>query len=172
MALLTLDDFRAQFETDLSDAALTRLLSAAEAEINRHAGEAGTASDFFRDDTRPRVLVLRRRAVSITSVTERLADTEIALAANDWRLNAGRELVRVWTGANPRTYWAEEVTVAYVPVSDLPIRQRVQADLVKLAAQYQALKQEKVGDLSRTHPEYQAERAAILAGLTSGLVLA
>lgn len=171
MALLSLMEVRGLFETDLSDAALQTLLDAAAAEIVQHAGPHASASALFRESL-SRVLVLQRAAASITSVHERVDDIETALAAADYRLVADRELVRQWTGPNPRTYWGDEVRVAYVPASDLPVRRRAQADLVKLAAQYQGLKSETAGDLAQVHPEYQAERDRILSGICRGLGLA
>src|SRR5688500_12817004 len=133
--LLSLAELRTQFETDLQDYALERLLGAAEEEIVAHAGAHDSASDFF-SGALSRRLFLKRGAQAITSVTERVCDVETLLAASDYRLVGARELVRRADGANPRPYWGDEVTVAYTPVADLDTRKRVQLDLVRLAASY------------------------------------
>ena len=171
MSLLTLAEMRALHETDLEDDALQALLDAAEEEIVSHAGAHASASDFFSRPLSASVF-LKRRAASIDAVTERVRGEETELAADDYRLADTRELIRRDDGTNPRSSWGDEVTVEYVPVSDLDTRKRVQADLVKLSAQYQALRSESSGDLQQTFPEYQAERQAILSQLSPGLAIA
>lgn len=167
MSDVTLRQVREHVESDLSDSALTRLLSAAAQEIASVAGAHNAQRDtFLLPDSR--VLVTSRPVVSVTSITERVGGVGQALAASDWRLTHSRELLRLATGANPRVWWGEEVVVVYVPVSDLDIRRRVQIDLVKLSIQYSGAKSEKAGDYSVTLPEYQAERDMLLAPLLAG----
>lgn len=169
--LLSLAELRDHFETDLADAALQRLLDAAEEEIVKFAGPHASASDFFSGPL-SRSIFLARKAASITSVTERVRDTETVLDPADYRIAGTRELIRRVDGANPRPYWGDEVSVAYVPVDDTDTRKRVQADLVKLAAQYNASSSESLGDFSVTAPAYQAERMKILEQLRPGFALA
>jgi hypothetical protein len=163
--LLSLAEIRELFETDLGDVALQTLLDAAEEEIVTHAGAHVSASDFFRDP-RARILFLQRKAASITSITERVGDTETVLDATDYRVVTPRELMRSLEGPNPRFFWGDEVTVDTVPVDDTDTRKRVQADLVKLSAQYQGLSEESGGDFKQRFPEYELERAKILSRLT------
>lgn len=169
--LLTLAELRALFETDLADAPLQALLDAAEEEIVTHAGAHASASDFFSKPWSDR-LFLKRKASAITTVTERFRDEETELEADDYRLVASRELVRRHDGTNPRLAWGDEVTVAYEPVDDAATRKRVQADLVKLTAQYNATRTAGGGDSFEVSPDYQAERQALLGQLSGGLGLA
>lgn len=173
--LLTLAEMRALFETDLADAALQQLLDAAEQEIVEHAGEHEQASDVFVNPNRGvGVLFLSRRAQAIVQVRERacLNGDEVVLAADDYRLRGERELVRMPSGTNGRYAWGEEVEVDYTPIDDTATRKAVQADLVKLTAQYNAVRSHVSGDFQESFPDYQAERAAILARLQPGLAIA
>lgn len=171
MSLLTLTDARALIETDLTDPALQALLDAADADIIANAGAHASASQIViepRSDT----VFLRRDAASITTVVERIDGTATTLAATDYRLAGAHMLRRLATGANPRREWGDEIEIVYVPVADLPRRRAVQADLVKLAIQYQGARSVRVGDVATDLPEYDAERRAILSRLWPAMAAA
>lgn len=168
---ITAVQLRDHYETDLSDVALTRLLAAARQEIVDYAGPLDAATQTVVEPA-SRVIWLRRRAASITSVHERAGGVETALAADDYRLRGPQELVRLAGGPNPRAYWGDEVRVVYVPVSDLDLRRRVQIDLVKLAAQYSATASERTGETTIEYRAVEDERLALLRVLSPGLGVA
>ena len=111
-------------------------------------------------------LFTRRAIASITSVTEIVGADETVLAANDYALRySDRAIERLTAGTNGRTCWADRVRVVYAPSADLSRRKRVLIDLVKLAVEYNAVRQESTGSHSRTMVDYQQEREAILSTL-------
>lgn len=167
MSTITVAELRSHFETDLADGALQSLLGTAAQEIESAAGSHASHTDYYAAPD-SRVLVLRRPAASITSVHERVYGAETVLTSADWRMAYGREMLRLNTGPNPRTWWGDEVIIVYVPVSDLAVRRRVQIDLCKLSLQYSGAASEKAGDYSVTlSDDYQAERDRLLSALTA-----
>lgn len=163
--LLTVGELREHLETDLPDEALLRIVTAEEAEIIRRYGAHATAAETLPGNGE--WLILERTATSITTVTEIDADVTTVLAANDYRLCQGRQMERLHTGANPRSFWAPLVTVAYVPVDMTAQRKLALVQLATLAAKYTAMKSESVGggDYSGTSLDYTIERERLLRSL-------
>jgi len=120
----------------------------------------------------PRYLFLRRKAASLTSVTERESDGTTTLldisgtSTSDARMTGeGRMIERLATGTYPRTSWAPEVTVVYAS-ADQNRRDLAIVKLVKLELAYTGMASEKVGsDYSMTAFDYEAEKEKIINGL-------
>jgi len=171
-SLLTTDELREHFETDLKDAAVQRLIDDAESEIDERIGQLATGTDTFEGDILATALFLSRRAKTITTATEEIRSgggyQTTVLDPTDYKLRyEGRQIERLTSGVNPRSTWGDIVTVVYVPEDDTNRRKRVAVDLVKLAAQYSALDSEKIGDYSAKSAKYEAHRSEILARLES-----
>ncbi len=169
MALLTPAAVKENFETDLDDVPLQRLLDDAESEIDRLFGKLASQTDTAEGFTRS---VFTSRPVStVTSVTEIIDDVSTVLATDDYRRIGSREFRRQVDGTNGRRLWGDEVAIVYAPVSDSNQRTRVQLDLVKLAVQYNGMKSEQLGTaLKFEHVDYEKERSAILSRLNWLLV--
>ena len=174
-ALVSLADLKTHIEAELADAALQRLLDAAEQTVEQRFGDVTSQVDEFVvdhdmfPDGRDKSVVLTREAGSIATVTEQLfSDTADTLAADDYDLR-GLVLERLNTGTNPRSRWGHRVTVTYAPFDDTSQRIPVIINLVKLELAYRALGAEKAGDYSMTAREYHKERESILGALIRGL---
>lgn len=164
---MTLAQLREHVETDLTDEALQRILSAAEADVLRAAGPESGAVDEFEAELPGRFVCLRQPADSITSVTEYRGTASLVLTSSDYELRAdGRRLYRV--GA----YWAPRVVVAYAPVIDMEGRELAAVDLVRLALQDTGTASERVGDYSSQAADYRKEHARILARVRTGSPIA
>jgi len=163
--LLTVDQFREHFETDLSDEALQRILDADEAEIVARCGAHASASEMLPGGGE--WLVLARTPASITSVTEVVGDTTTVLASNDYRVWPHGQLERLSSGTNGASYWGDVVTVVYVPEDRNAQRTGVLIKLATLSARFTGLKQESVGggDYASTALDYTLERERLLRSL-------
>lgn len=178
MALLTLVQLKEHIEAELADAALQRLLDAAEQIVAERFGAIAAQVDEYvvtdhqYPEGRDKSVILTREASSITSVTEQMfsaaADT---LAADDYELR-GFLLERLDTGTNPRGKWGHRVVVTYVPFDDTKQRIPVEVNLVKLELAYRGLSAEKAGDYSMSARKYHEERESILGALKPGLSFA
>jgi hypothetical protein len=178
MALITLAELKEHVESDLSDAALQRLLDSEDAEIVKRTGaHSGAITETLNG--RELLLFLGRPAAAVTSVTEYVSggaitgETATVLAANDYRIwGSGRYLQRLPTGTNPRTFWGSRAQVVYTPRDESAERTLVLINLCRLAVEYRGLRTERVGDYSMTSEEYTAERERLLSQLEpSGGVL-
>jgi hypothetical protein len=177
--MLTVDEFRLLATTERTDAALTILLDAAAEDIVNAIGPAGAVTELI--EAEGDLLRLGRPAQSIISVVEYgfvSASVGTTLSADDYELSSsGQTLRRLRTGTNPRFRWFRSA-VTYEPVSDESNRRRVQLELVQLDLSYSpGISQETIGSYSVSHGSnaqwnYQKERAAILATLTSGIGVA
>lgn len=168
MDLTTLKTF---VETDLEDAALQVVLDAAEEDMTRAVGPEGGMIEEREMDGQAD-LWLERPAESITSVTETDdAGTVTTLVAADYRLHPNRMRIRrLATGTNQSTGWTGTVTVSYVP-DDLAARNRALVGLVELTLAFRpGAASESVGDFSRTHQDYDRERARIISQAQSRAV--
>lgn len=163
--ILTVDEVREHVESDLPDTALTRLVEDADQEIIDRLGALATHTEVL-DGEGLQLLVLARRASAISSATERILDTDYALAATDYELLSDGYRVQRKQGANfPLVTWRGRVTVVYVPIGgaagELAARKRLLVDLVKLAEAYNARASQSMGDGSSTGLDYQKERIAL-----------
>ena len=177
--LISPDDLRLAFETDLGDAALQLVIDSADAEIIARFGEHDATLDaplVEQHDGGGRYIFPHRKVDSVVAVTEFWggpgAEEETELAADDYRLGHGSSsLLRLSTGTNSRGWWGR-VVLNYVPVTDNARRRRVELDLCKLALQYSALGSERAGDYSQSQlGDYQKERERLLSEL-AGFVFA
>ena len=167
------------FETDLSDAALTRLINAEVEEINRRYGSDASVTEQHSlavpmgvDHEEGQVIGRRRiwtqqKISYVTSIKEgpslAAADLTVLVANTDYRvIYDGNVIERIDTDFQR---WVE---IIYAPVSDSYRRDRVVIDLVKLAIQYSGLDSESVGDWSGSTLDYQKERESILSTLNVG----
>lgn len=171
MALLTLAEARTHITTSLVDAALQRLLDAAEDAITDAIGPVGNVTETFTAGAGD-LIMLSRRASAVVSVNERAS----ALNANDYELyNSGQLLHRRDLGTNPDSRWRGRVIVVYTPVSDVARRKVAQLALVNLDLTFNpGAASERIGDWTetyRTDAEYVQERRAILASLSAPVVL-
>jgi hypothetical protein len=165
--LLTVAQMREHLETDLTDAALQRLLDAEESEIIARYGSHATATETLPGGGTD--VILARTPSTITSLTETLGGgtPPLLLVTDDYRLWPEGRLERLTTGTNARSSWAPVVTAVYVPEDATAQRRGVLIHLVMLAARYSGLRSESVGsgDYSMTTADYTAEREALLRSL-------
>lgn len=165
---MTLIELRTFVETDLADAALQLILDAAEEDLTKAVGPEGGMielramegqADFWTE----------RPIDKVTSATETDdAGTVVTLVAADYRLHPSKtRLTRLATGTNPASGWTGLVTLSYVP-ADLAARNRAIAQLVELDLAFRpGARSENLGDFSRTHQDYDAERARIISAAQS-----
>ena len=172
---LSVDTLRLHVSSKLGDVALQGLLDAAYEAIDNHLGVIGPVQELILASGNGPLLMLSRRALSITSVTEH----ETTLAADDYELrSSGQMLYRLNTGTNPRRSWrAVRIDVTYAPYVDEAERDRVATELVKLDLNYKpGLVSEQIGDWQEQFARndlfnYDTERDAILATLGSPVML-
>lgn len=175
MSLITPTQLRAHVDTDLTDTALQRILDDADAEIVRRFGEHTTANvEVHRPGGGELRLFTDRKVASITTIVETLrtvvGEQTVTLSADDYTLESDRCIRRESNGTNSRDWWAEIVTVTYLPVSDDARRTRVTIDLCRLALTYQAAQSMSVGDVSISHVAYDNERERILRTLEYSVI--
>jgi hypothetical protein len=169
---LTLTTVRERVETSLSDAALQRIISAVEAEIERHHGSATSESETVLASG-TRLLALSRRHASVTSIVERrgFESDPVTLSSNDWREVGDYQLLRLTSGTNPSLSWGHQVVVTYAPEVELSLRERVALDLIQMDVEFRALDREKVGDWEGEQRDYKSRRAALLAQVREGAAM-
>jgi hypothetical protein len=165
--ILTVDEVREHVETDLGDSPLTRLIEAADQEIIDRLGALATHTDVV-DGEGLKLLPLSRRASTISSVVERVDETDYTLAANDSVLQADGFRLRRAQGSNyPALEWRGQVTVTYVPyggaAGELAMRKKLLVDLVRLDVEFDARQSDSIGDASRTSLDHSAERNKMFA---------
>jgi hypothetical protein len=168
---MTLIVLRTFVETDLPDAALQLILDAAEEDMAKAVGPEGGMieqramegqADFWTD----------RPVASVSSVTETDDDGAITtLVVSDYRLHPNKmRLTRLATGTNPASGWTNLVTVSYQP-ADLAARNRAIVQLVELDLAFRpGARSENLGDFSRTHQDYDAERTRIISAAQSRMM--
>jgi len=171
---LSVDALRLRVTSSLGDEALSGLLEAAYEAIDNYAGTVGDVQEMLLASGNGPLLMLSRRAIAIESIIE----NDVTLAADDYELrSSGQMLVRLATGANSRRYWFGRIDVTYQPYLDDADRDRVAAELVQLDLNYKpGLTSERIGDWEEQFARndlfnYQTERAAILASLSSAVML-
>lgn len=170
---LTTDDVRERIDTDLSETAVQRILTAAESSVERSAGNA-TAETEQMDASASARLTVSRRSTSITSVTERTRHSSdaVTLSANDYRKIGAITFLRLNSGDNPASFWGKEVTFVYVPEVDTELRERVTLDLCMLDIQLRAFdREEKGADWEGEQKDHKARRRAVLAQIREGRAL-
>lgn len=167
MAILTVDEVREHVETDLGDSALGRIVDNADQEIIDRLGALASQTEVIQGHGLY-TLSLARRAASITSVVEKIDDTDYTLAATDYDLlGDGYTLRRTQGTSYPALAWSGIITVVYVPhggtTGELAARKKLLADLVRLDCAYTATQSSEIGGVSRTSLDHGAERDALFA---------
>jgi len=174
MATVTITDLRENIETDLPDAALTRLLAEAVLDVESRFGDDSAQTVVL--DGGGRYLRLLRPAASVSAIVEKALDRSVlaTLDATDYEVRHGGRLIeRLEGGNNSRGEgWADIVSVTYTPHAEEAIRNGVLIDLVKAAISYEGLiKNQVVGDYDSegdlAPDTYTRERENILRRLSN-----
>lgn len=165
MALLTLVQLKEHIPgLTLADAALTRLLDAAEQSILEVVGSPGTVTELHQGGRA--TVFLTRRAASVTSITENLDGTHLVLVAGDYRIASdGHTVTRLATGDNPAPRWSGPVSVVLEAFDDAANRKRVQLALVRLDLGYSGFEGDNAPAFSRPPAYYEARRRESLDSL-------
>lgn len=176
--------------TDLPDGELTAMIDAITAELDARFGAAGAVTVELGDPLDPASRpAMTLRLVRAADTTQPITITEIdpgntgnpahetALDPADFAwLHAGRTLLRLTGGPNPRQHWAPRVRVTYTPVGLAAARAEVTIKLIALDLSYRgALRSERAGDYQFTlSGDMAADREAILQTLEDrrGMVMA
>ncbi len=173
MPTLTLLQIRAQVQTDITDAAMQKIVDAEEKRIEKSAGKetavteyklAGGLVEFFT----------QRPILTITSIKERRSatSTQVTLAADDYRIFGDRLIRRLSDGTNGFEFWGAEVEILYDPTENLDRRNLALVELVRISVEEKAVKSEKDGDVVTTYRNPQRARKELLDGLSDRLMIA
>lgn len=165
--LVIVADVRRRVQTDLSDSDLLAVIVDEEAalieRLGAHGDGAASVVDIY-DAPAGADLFLRRRAVSITSITATApGGTPATVATTAYQVRPGGHLAHLGGG------WGNGiVTVTYIPVDDRARRKPVIVELVRLALEQTAMQAESVaGEYSYTAPEsWEAARAKLYRRLS------
>lgn len=165
MAILTADEVREHVETDIGDSALGRLIDNADQEIIDRLGALASHKEVIQGDGLD-ILPLARKASAITSVVERVDETDYTLAASDYELQGdGYALRRAQGSSYPALIWRGQVTVVYVPIGgvsgELSARKKLLVDLVRLDCAYMAVQSSEIGGVNRTSLDHGDERDSL-----------
>lgn len=129
MSSLTVEELRAQVETDLADADLQLLINAAEQAVARVAGPLGDVVEIRAGGSS--IVILNRRAATISTIREAGQDED--LDPDDfWLRSDQRSIDRLETGPDPSSTWRGPVVVTYSPVDDVAERKAIAIKLVEL----------------------------------------
>ena len=166
MPLLSVEEFKLGFETDLDDDVLQQHLDSVEAELELKFGASDEdgIEDFSGGST---YLFPVRPVLTVTSIVETVGITDTTLSSDDWKLwHGGRQIERLGNGTNGRLTWGERVRITFAGTDQLAIRRQVQNDLVKADIQFQGLTSVKSGNWAGSNPDYAKLRTSILSRLT------
>jgi hypothetical protein len=163
MALLTSTEVRTHVETGLVDAALQRIMDAAEEDIDQKFGAVSSQVDDLEGKLKS--VWTTRPISSITSVVETLGTDDTTLASDDYAQRHGMQLDRLTDGTNGRRLWGDRVKVTYTPTDTTDRRTAVYIRLIKLDVEYKGLASERAGDYNSASFDYTREREKILSGL-------
>lgn len=171
MTIITPTQLREHFETDLSDAALQRILDSEEAEIVTRYG-ATSEQALVTLPPYNEILVLPWRASAIDSISEwddwQNPAVETVLDEDDFRFVPGTRLIfRLGNGTNPSSWWAHRITVVATPADRTAQRKLVLIQLAKLAAQFTGQDRQRIGDFDDQQYHWTEEREKILRSLQS-----
>lgn len=169
---LTPAQLRDHYETDLSDDALTAVIDANIAAVNRALGvDVAGGSLVLSPYGQEYVIDGRLNGAVISAITETYYGTDTALASDDWEL-VGSAIRRLNTGTNPRRYWGSPVSITYTP-ADSPEAVLALIDLCKVSLQFNGVQSETNGSYSYNGADQEAMRRKILNRLAGrGLMLA
>lgn len=178
-----LDRVKQRIETDIADAELQLMIDEANQTIvsrfGPHANPANPIVELLEGWRKQ--IVLSRAADMISEVREITTEygwgeTVYILTITDYRMRPGGYVLdRLSSGTVPRSEWASQVQVTYIPANDDgDQREEVIIKLVILTVQYEPLSSKTIGDVQNSNLDYSAEREKILSALQSrpGLTLA
>ena len=162
--LLSLDALRAVVATDLDDAALLFIIDDEEAELVRRYGAHGDGATptIATINGGLELLFLPRRAVSVSSVRERVyGGTYATVASTSYALSGAGQVTRI--GA----LWAPQIEVTYVPADDRALRRRVLIELVRIALEQTGYTSVSVAGVSSVSaPNWEERRASLYRRLS------
>jgi hypothetical protein len=140
----------------VSDPSLQIAIDDVESEIVRKYGPyaPGPVVEILRPTERQTRLILKRRVASVTSIKEWLTSNVVGgssqmLDPADYRIVAGFQLERLWTGTHPLGYWSvagEEVT--YVPEDDTASRKIATVAVLRVELGRSGFSSRSIGDYS------------------------
>lgn len=162
MPLLTPAQIQEHYNTDASDDAITRFITAEEAAIERLIGpyDSDVTQTFYYP---PKPLVLKQQAIAVVSVTE---DDELLDSDEYLLLDGGRLLFRKgWIYDRSYIPWGHEVVVVYTPYDDSSQRIRALIYLVGLNLAQNGYRVERNTELLQEPLNYQRERVRTLRSL-------
>ena len=162
-------DLHLRVETDLDNATLQRIVTAAEKSVERAAGSA-TSEVETMEAFGARFLVLSRRSAAFVSITERLrfSSDVVTLSTNDYRKVGGYKLMRLADGDNPSSFWGSEVVITYTPEVDTEVRDRVALDLCQVDLEFRAYDREQSPDWEGEQKDWKARRRELLTHIKEG----
>ncbi|MCQ4575414.1 MAG: hypothetical protein NOU37_09250 [Candidatus Brocadiales bacterium] len=165
MALMSATEVRQHIDTDLVDAALQRLIDAAEEDIDTHFGSVTSQLDELLGNG-GKHLWPTRPIKTVSSIVETVGTTDTTLASDDYKLlHGGRQIERLNTGTNARNSWGDRTKIQYTPEDETKKRKGILIKLVKLEVEYNGLSSERAGDYQSSSLDYEGERKKILGGL-------
>ena len=175
-----LDRVKLRTQTDLTDGEIQSMIDEANQDIISKYGP-------HADPTNPITVMLdgyrhnliMPRAIDVTASPAPVfieywydfaGETPITLGVNDYRIwPPGYKVERTNFGNMPGSWpnfnWGRKVQVTYVPVNDGNQREEVMIKMVIIAIQYDAFKQQTVGDYSGQTSDYITERNNLLDSL-------
>jgi hypothetical protein len=171
MPLLMPSEVRARVPNTLSDSALYDVIAEEEAELVRHFGAHGDGTTAVIETVTAYggMLFLGRPFVSVSSVAEYsdLGGTATTLTTASYLTwPSGGYLTRLPSGSD----WGARVVVTYVPVDDRARRRQVLIELVRIAVNQTAFKEESAQGVEDSYryiaPDWQQARAQQYARLT------
>ena len=160
--LLTLAEVREHVETGLSDDALDRLISAADAEIISYAGAHDDGEEIVgRINTNGVRGFMPRVAASVSQVEDRTGDSTWVVRSTDtYELTHGGRIIE-----SLKSRFHHEIRATFLPVSTEGQRRLALIQLVKLDTQFNALSSENDATYATASVNYASERSRILSRL-------
>lgn len=165
MPIMTVNEVRNHINTDAPDEAIQQLLDAETEAIEYLLGsvESDITETFNFLDYPDKFLVLKRDAVSITSVTE----DDVALAATDYELLDGNRVLarKGWIMDTSYIYWGTKVTVVYTPRNVSKSGARALIYLMKIGLAQNGYDVERNPEFLLDPVDYHKERVRTLRSL-------
>lgn len=170
MALITAADVRRKVQTALDDTDLTAIIAEEEAALVARLGAHGDGVTPITEIARRSggSVWLKRPAVSVTSLSEAPygGATFTTIDATSYYTYPMQGRIDVYPASISDTDESRIVSVVYVPADDQAARKRVLTELVRLALEQTAMRQESVaGEYSYTAPDWDVQRAKLYRSL-------
>ena len=167
--LLTTAQVKEHLSTELSDAALERLIDASDAYIRRQVGPHDPETTMVYTKEPPSYLVsLPRPAVSVASVSlDGWYSPDYTIPSDYYRLEGEGRLLRVYDSYYVYTFSDnyERMTITFTPVSENDQRVNALIELVRMEIQDTGLKSERDDTYTYTQRDKAMARKEIIAPL-------